>query len=207
MVRANAPVSAAQTRIVLVDQRDSFTHNLAQLCARLGAVPHVVDARAIDAAQVRALAPTHVILGPGPGHPAAGALALALLREPPDRAAILGVCLGHQQLALARGARITRARELVHGRTSAIVHDGRGVFAGLPSPLDAMRYHSLAVDPATVDAELEISARAADGEVMGLRQRSRACEGVQFHPESFLTQTGHALLANFLARPWRGEPG
>ncbi|TAJ18857.1 MAG: aminodeoxychorismate/anthranilate synthase component II [Planctomycetota bacterium] len=198
------PDGRATARVVLVDQRDSFTHNLAQLCASLGAIPRVVGARELDAAALRALEPTHVILGPGPGHPSTGALALELFAAPPAGVAILGVCLGHQQLALACGARIARARELVHGRTSSVAHDGRGVFADVPSPLSAMRYHSLAVDTASVAGELEVSARSADGEVMGLRHRARACEGVQFHPESFLTASGRALLDNFIRRPWRG---
>jgi len=191
-------------RVVLLDQRDSFTHNLAQLCAQAGAAPEVLPLAALELRQLHALCATHVILGPGPGHPAAAADALRWLRAPPAGVAVLGVCLGHQQIGCAHGASIVRARALLHGRCSALEHDGRGVFARLPRPLQAMRYHSLVVAAQDLPAELEASAHAPDGELMGLRHRTLALEGVQFHPESFLSAAGLELLGNFLSHPWRG---
>jgi anthranilate synthase component 2 len=194
----------SEARLVLVDQRDSFTWNLAHLCAAAGLAPRVLAATALDLRGLLALAPTHVILGPGPGHPASGALALELLRAAPPGLALLGVCLGHQQLGLAAGARIVRAHELVHGWTSAVRHDGRGVFRDLPMPLSVARYHSLVVQAKDCPQDLEISATTSDGEIMGLRWRRRAFEGVQFHPESVLAEHGRQLLSNFIEIPWRG---
>ncbi|MEO0325557.1 MAG: aminodeoxychorismate/anthranilate synthase component II [Myxococcota bacterium] len=186
--------------ILVVDNYDSFTFNLVQYLLELGAEVevHRHDAppvASVDA--VRRLAPRGVLLGPGPGRPGdAGitpALADGALGLP-----VLGVCLGHQAIGEAFGARIVHAQRLMHGRTSPVVHDGRGVFRGLPSPFTATRYHSLVVDAASLPACLEVSARSDDEEIMGLRHRELPLEGVQFHPESFLTEHGHALLRSWL---------
>lgn len=184
-------------RILVVDNRDSFVYNLVQYLRELGA-----DCRVRDRDEVR---PEHaaeadgVLLSPGPGHPADTGVCLDLLAAaryggPP----VLGVCLGHQALAHAHGARVVHAPRIVHGYTSEIHHGGQGIFAGLPSPFRATRYHSLAVDPSTVPAELEITARTPDGVIMGLRHREAPLEGVQFHPESVLSEHGHALLGTWL---------
>jgi len=185
--------------LVLLDNRDSFTFNLVQSLQELGADPLVLSARTCSPAQLRELGARHVLIGPGPGAPAAAGCSEAVWRELGAQCAILGVCLGMQALGSAYGARIRRAHELVHGWTSAIEHDGRGVFRGVPSPFAAGRYHSLAVDARELPACLEVSARSPDGEIMGLRHRELRSEGVQFHPESILSEHGRALLANFLA--------
>jgi anthranilate synthase/aminodeoxychorismate synthase-like glutamine amidotransferase len=184
--------------ILVIDNYDSFTFNLVQLLQVAGATVDVRRNDAIDLAGVRALDPEGVLLSPGPGRPEHAGVTPVLARALDD-VPLLGVCLGHQALAAAHGAAVVRAPRLMHGRTSPVHHDGRGLFEGLPSPLTATRYHSLIVDEATVDGDaLEITARTAEGEVMGLRHRSRPAWGVQFHPESFLSEEGPALLGNFL---------
>lgn len=186
--------------LLLLDHRDSFTYNLAQAFESLGERVEVRPAAQTSLARVRRLRPGRIVLGPGPGRPEAAGLARAVLAELAPELPILGVCLGFQVIGLAAGARIVRAREPMHGRTTAVAHDGRGLFAGLPSPLACTRYNSLAVSARGLPKWLEISARASDGEPMGLRHRQHALEGVQFHPESVLSERGMELLANFLRR-------
>ncbi len=186
--------------ILVVDNYDSFTFNLVQYLLELGAEVevhrHDDDAVAsVDA--VRSRAPRGVLLGPGPGRPADAGITPTLARGELGLP-VLGVCLGHQAIGEAFGGRIVHAQRLMHGRTSPVEHDGRGVFRGLPSPFTATRYHSLVVEDATLPASLEVSARSDDGEIMGLRHRELPLEGVQFHPESFLTEHGHALLRAWL---------
>ncbi len=192
--------------IVVVDNYDSFTWNLVQYLGELGAnvVVHRNDALGVDA--LAALEPEGVLLSPGPGAPDGAGITLPVIRALAGRVPLFGVCLGQQAIGQAFGGAVVRAREPMHGRTSAIHHAGRGVFAGLPSPFTAMRYHSLLVDRATLPETLEITAWTEDGEIMGLRHRTLAIEGVQFHPESFLTEHGHALLRGFVeALPERGR--
>lgn len=184
--------------ILVLDNRDSFTFNLVQYLAELGQAVEVARADQVDLDGLRRLAPAAILVGPGPGGPSRAGCSEAVLRELSAEIPCLGVCLGMQAMATAFGGSVRRARELVHGWTSAIEHDGRGVFAGLPRPLPMTRYHSLAVEERDLPACLEISARAPDGEIMGLRHRERPLEGVQFHPESVLSQHGRELLANFL---------
>ncbi|MBP2706281.1 gamma-glutamyl-gamma-aminobutyrate hydrolase family protein [Microbispora sp. RL4-1S] len=184
-------------RVLVVDNHDSFVHTIVQYLRELGAdcdvrprdVVTLADAREADG----------VLVSPGPGTPEGAGVSVPLVRRCAELGVpLLGVCLGHQAIAVAYGATVGRAPELVHGGTSPIVHDGRGVFAGIPSPVTMTRYHSLAVVPETVPAALEISAVAPDGTVMGLRHRSAPVEGVQFHPESVVSEHGHHLLANWL---------
>jgi len=184
--------------LVLLDHRDSFTFNIAQAFQVLGATVEVCAARTTSLAKLRRLAPAHLVLGPGPGRPEEAHLALAALREFGPRLPTLGVCLGFQVLGLGCGARVARSRRPVHGSTVRVHHDGRGVYRGLPSPLAFTRYNSLAVLERGLPACLSISARAADGELMGLRHRTWPLEGVQFHPESILSERGLELFANFL---------
>lgn len=184
--------------ILVIDNYDSFTYNLVQYLGELGAVVDVYRNDAIDVAAIQALAPEAVLISPGPGTPDDAGITLDVVRELAGKLPLLGVCLGHQAIAQCHGSRIVRAGRLMHGRTSAIEHDGRGIFTGLPSPFTATRYHSLIVDPATVADEMELTAWTDSGEVMGLRHRELPVEGVQFHPESFLTEHGHAMLQNFL---------
>jgi len=192
--------------ILLIDNYDSFVHNLARYLRRLEHSTYVVRNTAIDAAGVRALAPDAIVLSPGPCTPQQAGCSLELVRRFHAELPILGVCLGHQTIAEALGGRVVRAHEPVHGRSSPIHHDGRGVFAGLPNPLVGCRYHSLVVEEASLPESLEISARlaggtaspAAGGTVMALRHRELPTIGLQFHPESILTDTGYPLLAGFL---------
>ncbi|HUO48168.1 MAG TPA: aminodeoxychorismate/anthranilate synthase component II [Acidimicrobiales bacterium] len=186
-------------RVLLVDNYDSFTYNLVQELGELGADPVVYRNDAIDIAGIRALAPDAVIISPGPGRPEEGGISLEVVARLGGEIPILGVCLGHQVIGQAFGARVGRAHELMHGKTSHIFHTGVGVFADLPNPIEATRYHSLVVERPTIPDVLEVTAETADGLVMGLRHRELPIEGVQFHPESILTPTGPALLANFLA--------
>lgn len=184
--------------ILLLDHDDSFVFNLARYVAELGGEARVVRASTISLAEVTALRPHRIILSPGPGTPGGCPLAIAVVRQLGPSTPILGVCLGHQCIAEAYRAVVTRARRPRHGMTSAISHDGRGVLAGLPSPFRATRYHSLAISPDGVPPELELTAFADDGEIMGVRHRTHPVEGVQFHPESVSTEHGHRLLQNFI---------
>lgn len=186
--------------ILVVDNYDSFTWNLVQLLASVAgerARVHVVFNDVASAEALLATKPWRVVVSPGPKGPADAGVSVAMLRE--AVCPVLGVCLGHQCLAVAFGARVVRAREPVHGKPEAITHDGRGLFAGVPSPFRAARYHSLTVDEATLPPSLRVTARARDGTVMALRHDTRALVGVQFHPESVLTEHGAALVRNFLA--------
>jgi len=184
--------------ILVLDNYDSFTYNLVQYLGELGATMHVARNDALTVDDVEGLAPEGIVISPGPGNPDAAGISLELIRRFHTRVPILGVCLGHQAIGQAFGGTVARARKQMHGKTSTISHDGRGVFRGLPAGFEATRYHSLVVLEAGVPAALEISARAEDGEIMGLRHRQYPVEGVQFHPESILTSQGKALLGNFL---------
>ncbi len=185
-------------RILIIDNYDSFVWNLAQALGALGADPVVVRNDAVDPAALAADPPDRVVVSPGPRGPAAAGNSVAAIRALAGRVPLLGVCLGHQCIAEALGGRVVRAPRPRHGKTSTVRHDGKGVLRGLPDPLQAARYHSLAVEEASLPADLVVTARSEDGVVMGLRHREWAVEGVQFHPESFLTPEGPALLRNFL---------
>jgi len=187
------------TRVLVIDNYDSFVYNLVQELGELGADPVVHRNDAIDVAGIRAAAPDLILISPGPGRPEDAGVTTSVIGELAGVIPILGVCLGHQAIGQVFGGRIVQAPSLMHGKTSAIHHDGRGVFVGLPDPFTATRYHSLVVDPATVPDVLEVTARTSDGVIMGLRHRTLAVEGVQFHPESLLTPEGPSLLSNFLA--------
>jgi anthranilate synthase component 2 len=189
-------------RVLLIDNYDSFVYNLAQAFGALGAEPVVVrNDSSID--ELASVHPDAVVVSPGPGAPEDAGVSVEAVRELGGRVPLLGVCLGHQCIGAAFGGRVVRAPRPMHGKTSGIQHDGRGVFEDIPSPFDATRYHSLAVLEAPFPDVLEITARSSDGVVMGLRHRELPIEGVQFHPESVITAEGPALLANFLsaARP------
>jgi anthranilate synthase/aminodeoxychorismate synthase-like glutamine amidotransferase len=184
--------------ILLIDNYDSFVFNLARYFQRLGQVTEVVRNTAIDVDGIRALRPDAVVLSPGPCTPREAGCSLEVVRQLADEVPMLGVCLGHQVIAEALGARIVRAREPVHGRSSPIRHDGRGLFAGLLNPIVGCRYHSLVVERASLPETLEVAAWIEDGTVMAIRHRQRPIAGLQFHPESILTDCGYALLAAFL---------
>ncbi|MDA8148470.1 MAG: aminodeoxychorismate/anthranilate synthase component II [Actinomycetota bacterium] len=191
-------------RVLVIDNYDSFSYNLVQELGELGAEPFVRRNDAVTVEEIRALDPDGIVLSPGPGRPDEAGICLEVVGSLGGLFPILGVCLGHQCIGQAYGGAIVAAPALMHGKTSPISHDGGGVFAGLPDPFTATRYHSLVVDPASVPAVLEVTATAPDGAIMGLRHRSLAVEGVQFHPESILTPDGPSLLANFLARTRAG---
>jgi anthranilate synthase/aminodeoxychorismate synthase-like glutamine amidotransferase len=184
--------------ILLIDNYDSFVHNLARYFERLGREPMVVRNTEIDVARIRDLAPEAIVVSPGPCTPREAGCSLDIVRQLHPTIPILGICLGHQVIAEALGARIARAAEPVHGRTSRICHDGQGVFAGLPNPITAGRYHSLVVDESTLPDCLRVSAHTEDGTIMGLRHTEFPIVGLQFHPESILTEDGYGLLAAFL---------
>jgi anthranilate synthase component 2 len=186
--------------ILLIDNYDSFVFNLARYFERLGHETRVVRNDEIDADRIESLAPLAVVLSPGPCTPNEAGCSLDVVRRLATRLPILGICLGHQTIAAAFGSRIVRAAEPVHGRTSAVLHHGRGVFAGLPSPIVGCRYHSLVVERATLSPDLEVTAWTADGTIMALEHRELPIVGVQFHPESILTDLGYDLLAAFLRR-------
>ena len=185
-------------RLLLIDNYDSFTYNLVQAFLILGAEVSVYRNDALTTEAALALAPTHLCISPGPGTPADAGVSMDMIRAFAARIPVLGVCLGHQSIVQVLGGTIVRAPRLMHGKTSRVQHDGRTLFAGLPQPCEVGRYHSLIASPDDVPAELEISARTAEGEIMAVRHRTLNVEGVQFHPESILTPAGPALMGNFL---------
>lgn len=186
--------------ILLIDNYDSFTWNLYQYFCELGAEVLVKRNDGITLAQIDALNPAKIVISPGPCTPDEAGISLAVIRHYAGKTPLLGVCLGHQAIAQAFGARIVRAQKVMHGKTSPITHNGQGVFQGLNNPLTVTRYHSLLIEPATLPENFEVTARSESGEIMGIRHRLWDLEGVQFHPESILSEQGHALLANFLNR-------
>ncbi len=187
-------------KILLVDNYDSFVYNLVQELGELGAEPVVHRNDAVTVAEIEAWRPDGIVISPGPGRPESAGISMAVVAHFAGRVPVLGVCLGHQCIGEVYGGKTVSAPTLMHGKTSQIHHDGRGLFAGLPDPFVATRYHSLVTEPASVPDVLEVSATTADGVVMGLRHRELAVEGVQFHPESVLTASGRALLTNFLGQ-------
>jgi len=186
-------------RLVVIDNYDSFTYNLVQYLQMLGATTDVRLNDRTTPEEVAAAAPDGVLLSPGPGTPDDAGVTLAVVAALRGRIPILGVCLGHQAIGQAYGAAVVRASRLMHGKTSLILHDEQGIFASIPSPFEATRYHSLIVDPSTLPADLVVTARTPEGELMGLRHVSDRVEGVQFHPESILTRQGMTLLRNWLS--------
>jgi len=191
--------------LLMIDNYDSFTFNLVQYFGELGEDVRVIRNDEMTLSALRALAPSAIVISPGPGTPDDAGVSLQVLDELAGEVPIFGVCLGHQSIGQAFGGKVIRAKEIMHGKTSLIHHDGKGVFGGLPNPFEATRYHSLVVEQSSLPACLEVSAwtQNADGsidEIMGLRHRTLAVEGVQFHPESILTQHGHAMLGNFIAQ-------
>jgi len=190
-------------RLLMIDNYDSFTYNLVQYLGELGAEVDVVrnDVESCDELRARRPKPDGVVISPGPGEPAAAGVSVEVVNAFAEQGTpVLGVCLGHQAIGVAYGGRIARARSIMHGKTSKVEHDGRGIFVGLTSPFEATRYHSLVVDETSLPSVLEVTARTADREIMGLRHHELPVEGVQFHPESILTEVGKQLLGNFLDR-------
>jgi len=185
-------------RLLLIDNYDSFTYNLVQAFMVLGAEVLVYRNDAIEVEAARRLEPSHLCISPGPGTPRDAGVSIAMIRAFAGQIPVFGVCLGHQSIVEAFGGEVVRAGRLMHGKTSTIEHDGRGLFAGLPQPCTVGRYHSLIAAPNRLPAELEVSARTAQGEIMAVRHRQLDVEGVQFHPESVLTPDGPRLMANFL---------
>ncbi len=185
--------------LLMIDNYDSFTYNLVQYLGELGQDVHTVRNDELDLEAIAALNPERIVISPGPCSPAEAGISVPVLQYFAGRLPILGVCLGHQAIGAAFGGQIVRARQIMHGKTSPITHDGRGVFADLPSPYTVVRYHSLAIERDSLPTCLEITAQTEDGEIMGVRHRHFAIEGVQFHPESIETEHGHRLLQNFLA--------
>ena len=185
--------------LLLIDNYDSFTYNLYQYLGELGASVEVARNDAVTLDEIHTMAPTQIIISPGPGNPDDAGISKDVIRRFAGKTPILGVCLGHQCIGEVYGAIVEGAGEILHGKVSRVTHDGKGVFAGITSPIDATRYHSLAIRADTVPDVLEVSARSENGIIMGVRHRELAVEGVQFHPESILTPDGHAILRNFLA--------
>jgi anthranilate synthase component II len=188
-------------KLVMIDNYDSFTYNLVQYFGELGAEVEVFRNDEITLEGIAARKPDRLVVSPGPCSPAEAGISVAAIRHFAGQLPILGVCLGHQSIGAAFGGTIVRAQQLMHGKTSVITTTQEGVFAGLPAQFTVNRYHSLAIEPASCPAVLAVTARTDDGEIMGVRHRELAIEGVQFHPESILTEHGHALLKNFLTRP------
>ena len=187
--------------LLLIDNYDSFTYNLVHYFGELGATPHVVRNDALTVQEALAMKPEAIVLSPGPCDPAQAGICVPLTRAAAGAGVpLFGVCLGHQTIGEAFGGRVVRHSEIVHGKLAQIRHSGQGVFAGLPSPLKATRYHSLVVERESLPDELEITAELEDGTIMGLRHRTFPIEGVQFHPESIRSEHGHAILKNFLTR-------
>ena len=189
--------------VLVLDNYDSFTYNLVQYLAEQGAQVEVRRNDEVTAAEVEAMRPERIVVSPGPCTPKEAGISVELIRRMAGRVPLLGVCLGHQAIGAAFGGKVVRARNLMHGKTSAVHHDGKVLFRGLPSPFTATRYHSLIIESGSLPKELEVTARAQDADgtevIMGVRHRKLPVEGVQFHPESILTEHGKAILANFLA--------
>ena len=185
--------------LLMIDNYDSFTFNLVQYLSELGADVHVHRNDMLTLEQIESWAPEHIVISPGPCTPDQAGISVPLIRRFAGRIPILGVCLGHQAIGAAFGGAIVRAARVMHGKLDAVLHDGHGVFTDIASPVTVTRYHSLAIAQDRMPDCLEITARTSDGEVMGVRHREHAVEGVQFHPEAILTESGHAMLRNFLA--------
>lgn len=185
-------------RLLLIDNYDSFTYNLVQAFLVLGADVRVHRNDAITIEQAMAIEPTHLCISPGPGTPYDAGISMDMIRAFAGRVPVFGVCLGHQSIVEVFGGKVVRAGRLMHGKTSLVNHDGLGVFTGLPQPCEVGRYHSLIAQPDTLPQDLEVTAQTAEGEIMGVRHRTLAVEGVQFHPESVLTPDGPRLMQNFL---------
>ena len=186
--------------LLMIDNYDSFTYNLVQYLGELGENVKVVRNDELSVDEIERLRAERIVLSPGPCTPDQAGVSLEVIRRLAGKTPILGVCLGHQAIGQAFGGKVVHAKTLMHGKVSKIHHGGKGVFAGLPSPYDATRYHSLAIERASCPKDLEVTAWTDDGEIMGVRHRSLPIEGVQFHPESILTEHGHALLKNFVTR-------
>jgi len=184
--------------ILVIDNYDSFTYNIVQYLGELGAEIEVVRNNEITVADILKKKPDHVLISPGPCSPKEAGISVEVIKQLAGKVPILGVCLGHQSIGYAFGGEIVRAKNLMHGKTSTITHDGKGVFLGLPNPFKATRYHSLVIKKESLPKELIVTATSEDGEIMGVRHRSLPIEGVQFHPESILTESGKTLLGNFL---------
>ena len=184
--------------LLMIDNYDSFTYNLVQYFAELGEEVKVYRNDAISIKEIAAMKPARIVISPGPCSPAEAGISVAAISEFAGKVPLLGVCLGHQSIGAAFGGEVIHAKQLMHGKTSPVLHNGSGVFAGLPSPLTVTRYHSLAICRDSLPACLEVTAWTEDSEIMGVRHRTLNVEGVQFHPESILTECGHALLKNFL---------
>jgi anthranilate synthase component 2 len=187
--------------VLMIDNYDSFTYNLVQYLGELGEDVRVFRNDEITLDEVGLLRPSAIVISPGPCTPKEAGVSVALIERYAADVPILGVCLGHQAIGQAFGGRIVHAKSVMHGKTSAIHHEGKGIFSGLPNPLTATRYHSLVIERESLPASLEITAWSEDGEIMAIRHRDFAVEGVQFHPESILTEAGHDLLRNFLRQP------
>ena len=188
----------ANVRLLLIDNYDSFTYNLVQAFLILGAQVDVRRNDEITVGEAQAIAPTHLCISPGPGTPYDAGISMDMIRAFAGVVPVFGVCLGHQSIVEVFGGKVVRAGRLMHGKTSPVTHDGKGLFAGLPVPTVVGRYHSLIAKPDTLPADLEVTARTPEGEIMGVRHRTLKVEGVQFHPESVLTPDGPALIGNFL---------
>jgi len=192
-------------KVLMIDNYDSFTYNLVQYLGELGANVETIRNDAITPQEIfarsAALKPDRIVISPGPCSPAEAGISVALIQAAMGKIPLLGVCLGHQAIGAALGGKIIRAKTLMHGKTSEVEHTGRGVFKGLPSPMTVTRYHSLAIERDTLPAELMITAWTQDGEIMGIQHKTYAVHGVQFHPESILSEHGHAMLKNFLQEP------
>ncbi len=184
--------------ILVIDNYDSFTYNIVQYLGELGADIEVVRNNEITVADILKKKPDHVLISPGPCSPKEAGISVDVIKQLAGKVPILGVCLGHQSIGYAFGGDIVRAKNLMHGKTSTITHDGKGVFQGLPNPFKATRYHSLVIKKETLPKDLIVTATSEDGEIMGVRHKTLPIEGVQFHPESILTESGKALLGNFL---------
>jgi anthranilate synthase/aminodeoxychorismate synthase-like glutamine amidotransferase len=190
--------------LLVIDNYDSFTYNLVQYLGEMGQEVRVVRNDELPAAEIAALGPSHIVISPGPCTPNEAGISLEVIKMYAGKIPILGVCLGHQSIGQAFGGKVVRAARVMHGKTSQISHDGKGLFTGLPNPFEATRYHSLLIERSSVPDELEVTAETAEKEIMAVRHRTLPVEGVQFHPESFLTTSGKDLLRNFIAK--KGRP-